>query len=128
MSDLSDTARQVAAAWFGAMREGGSSHLRFAMVESKPSEKAQAGLDELVAAGVISREDEPTGAVTYRPLVSCHEHFVWAARRMFSGEATDSFRLIDPIPADEKPRRRAGKMTVARRALDQVKGEGGGDA
>lgn len=113
MSDLSDDARAVAAAWFG-MSQPGQGHLRFAMVQSKPSARAQAGLDELLAAGIISREDERSGAVTYRPLVSCHEHQVWAMKRLFDGTAeASSFRLVDPIEPGKKPRKRAGTITVA---------------
>lgn len=64
MSELSDDARSVAAAWFGAMPVSPTSHLRFAMVEHRPSARAQAGLDELVAAGAISVDREETGVVT----------------------------------------------------------------
>lgn len=114
MSDLSDDARAVAAAWFGMSPPDGGSYLRFAMVQSKPSARAQAGLDELLAAGIISREDEPSGAVTYRPLVSCHEHQAWAMKRLFDGTAeANSFRLVDPIEPGKKPRKRAGTITIA---------------
>ncbi|MFF9549348.1 MULTISPECIES: hypothetical protein [Bacteria] len=113
MSDLSDDARAVAAAWFG-MSQPGQGHLRFAMVQSKPSARAQAGLNELLAAGIISREDEPSGAVTYRPLVSCYEHQVWAMKRLFDGTAeANSFRLVDPIEPRKKLRKRAGTITIA---------------
>ncbi|MGU3286507.1 hypothetical protein [Methylobacterium mesophilicum] len=116
MSDLSDNARAVAAAWFGMMRPDSTSRLRFGMVESRPSERAQAGLDELQAAGVISREDEPRGAVVYRPLIECREHLEWAWRRMRTPEGlSDQFRLVDPIPPRKKPLKRARVMTLSPR-------------
>lgn len=129
MPDLSDTARAVAAAWFGMMQPNGKSHLRFRMVESRPSERAQAGLDELLAAGVISREDEPSGAVTYRPLVGCREHLEWAWKRMPTPEGlSDKFRLVEPIPPRKRPLKRAGTMTLAPHPDTLTKAGGPSDA
>lgn len=126
MSDLSDNARAVAAAWFGMMQPDSKSQLRFGMVESRPSERAQAGLDELQAAGIISREDEPRGAVVYRPLVECREHLHWAWRRMETPEGlSDQFRLVDPIPPRKKPLKRAGVMTLSPRRSQNHGGNDG---
>ena len=107
---LSSDARQVAAAWFGGMKIGGTSHLRFAMVEHRPSPRAQAGLDELVSAGIISRENEQSGAVTYRPLVCCRHHLSWAFEQQ---DSIDSFRLVDRIEPGKRPKKRAGTITLA---------------
>lgn len=109
MSELSSDARQVAAAWFGAMPIGRTSHLQFAMVEHRPSPRAQAGLDELQAAGIISREDEPSGGVTYRPLVCCRHHLAWAMQQ----QDIDSFRLVDRIEPGKRPKKRAGTITLS---------------
>ncbi len=39
--------------------------LRFGMVESVPSDEAQAALDQLCEAGVLQAKSEPSGAVVY---------------------------------------------------------------
>lgn len=128
MPDLSDNARAVAAAWFGMMQPNGRSQLRFAMVESRPSERAQAGLDELLAAGIISREDEPSGAIVYRPLVECREHLQWAWARMSTPQGlSDKFRLVDPIPPRKRPLKRAGTMTLATLPDTRSENTGGRD-
>ncbi len=62
MSDLSENARLIAGSTFG-FSPGAS--LRYQMVQSVPSPEMQDALDELVAAGIIIREDEPHGPVRY---------------------------------------------------------------
>lgn len=62
MADLSLNARIVAGSSFG-FSPGAS--LRYAMVQNVPSPSMEAALDELVAAGIITRDDEPHGAVKY---------------------------------------------------------------
>src|SRR3546814_15839625 len=52
---LSDDAKAAGAAWFGMMSHVGRSSLIFHMVESRPSERAPAALDELVDAGKTGR-------------------------------------------------------------------------
>lgn len=97
---LSMTARAVGAAWFGMMRVADDdSYLRFGMVESRPTKKAQAGLDELVAKGWIKRTDERCGAVRYSPLRSFEiiaKPFLKAA---FTGKFPKGsvFKLVEPI-------------------------------
>jgi len=61
-TELSENARIVGGSTFG-FSPGAS--LRYQMVQSVPSPEMQAALDELVAAGIILREDEPHGAVRY---------------------------------------------------------------
>ena len=39
--------------------------LRYAMVESVPSQEAEAALSELVSAGVLARKQEPGGGVVF---------------------------------------------------------------
>ncbi len=52
------------------MMPPGAGKLTFQMIESRPSDRSQAALDELVAAGVVSVEPfNSLGGVTYRPLV-----------------------------------------------------------
>jgi hypothetical protein len=81
---LSDDAKAVAVAWFAM---GPNSRLTFHMREGGPSERAQAGLDELVAAGLLKTTDEyPPPAVTYRPTKAAGQAFAplraWAAERL----------------------------------------------
>lgn len=66
---LSADALYFAGAMFMLM-EPGKGELTFRMVQSKPSPRSQAALDELVAAGVVSSEPfNRHGGITYRPLV-----------------------------------------------------------
>lgn len=104
---LSPEAKAVAAAWFGMMPIGRGSHLRFGMVESRPTAKAQAALDELVAAGFISRMVERRGAVVYRPLKDCHPFLVQIMRAQTEGGGAAipsqmKFLFTEPIPAQPK--------------------------
>lgn len=62
MSELSENARIVAGSTFG-FSPGAS--IRYQMVESVPSPEMQAALDELVAAGIVIRDDETHGPVKY---------------------------------------------------------------
>lgn len=66
---LSADALYFASSMFMLMTPG-KGELTFRMVDSKPSPRSQAALDELVAAGVVSSEPfNKYGGVTYRPLV-----------------------------------------------------------
>lgn len=66
---LSSDALYFAGSMFMLMTSG-KGELTFRMVESRPSPRSQAALDELVAAGVVSAEPASRdGGVTYRPLV-----------------------------------------------------------
>jgi hypothetical protein len=110
---LSPEAKAVAAAWFGMMRVDGESHLRFAMVENRPTAKAQAALDELYDAGFISRETEWSGAVIYRPLRDCRPFLVPLMRAALedNGASLDprmKFPLTEPIPGVGARRGSAG--------------------
>ena len=58
---LSDTAKAL----LGALWINPKFTLRYAMVESVPSQKAESALTELVSAGVLSRKTEVGGAVVY---------------------------------------------------------------
>jgi hypothetical protein len=62
MTELSENARIVAGSSF-AFSPGAS--IRYQMKQSVPSAEMQAALDELVAAGIVIREDEPHGPVSY---------------------------------------------------------------
>jgi hypothetical protein len=71
------------------------------MVESRPSAKAQKGLDELVAAGFISRRlDRRSGAVEYRPVKRVKEIGRPIAEAFLEGREFPGarFRLVEPIP------------------------------
>lgn len=62
LDDLSENARIVAGSSFAFP---GHTSIRYQMIQSVPSAEMQAALDELVAAGIVLREDEPHGAVRY---------------------------------------------------------------
>jgi hypothetical protein len=80
------------------MNPGGESHLILQMRESRPTAEAQAGLDELVEAGIIKRETfNQFGGVRYTPLVSCFEHFKWLGSHTNDPEC--KIRLMEPIDA-----------------------------
>lgn len=69
MESLSADALFFAGSMFMLMTPG-KGELTFRLVERKPSDRSQAALDELVAAGVVSSEPfNEYGGVTYRPLV-----------------------------------------------------------
>lgn len=84
MVELSLNARIVAGSSFG-FSPGAS--LRYAMVQSVPSPSMQAALDELVAAGIITRDDERHGAVKYAasPDVDFAPYRAEVAERAFAG-------------------------------------------
>lgn len=57
------------------------------MVQSVPSPEMQAALDELMAAGIVTREDEPHGAIVYQASrdVNFAEFRRVVAERMLAG-------------------------------------------
>lgn len=103
---IDDRAKAVFAAWFGMMSPG-RGYLRFGMVESRPSDEAQAALDTLVAAEIIARHDE-FGAVTYRPLVDGFPMMLWLRSRI--DDPALRFPLTVPL-TDKNP---TGEITVSR--------------
>lgn len=99
---LSNDAKSVAAAFFPTQ----DSRVTFHMEAHGPSARSQAGLDELVAAGLISKEvhDKRTGAATYRPLADLSEYGAWQRIRFLSGEMEqDSFNLWEPLKRPTPP-------------------------
>lgn len=67
------------------------------MVQSRPTERARAALDEIEAAGIVSAERSRDGEVTYRPLIDCTPLFRWNFLRREAGEVED-IRLTEKIP------------------------------
>ena len=84
---LSDDAKAVGASFFPTI----ASRVTFHMEEKQPGARCQAGLDELVAAGLVSRvvHNAKTGAATYRPIEDIGALTGWHAHR--------TFVLNDPI-------------------------------
>jgi hypothetical protein len=102
MTELSENARLIAGSTFG-FSPGAA--LRYQMVQSVPSPEMQAALDELVAAGVVLREDEPTGAVRYS---ASREHDFtelrkFAAERMMSDDPPKIRIYIPKTDGMEQP-------------------------
>ena len=93
---MSNDAKSVAASFFPTQ----DSRVTFHMEKSGPSARCQAGLDELVARGLVSKEvhDQRTGAATYRPLADLSKCGQWHRARFLSGELEkDSFNLWEPL-------------------------------
>ncbi len=63
---LSDDAKGIAACIWGT-GIAAKIVLKFGMQEIRPTARGQAALDELVAAGLLYREPQPGGGVSYRP-------------------------------------------------------------
>lgn len=99
MTELSDNARLIAGSTFG-FSPGAS--LRYQMVQSVPSPEMQDALDELVAAGIISREDDPHGSVRYTASrdFDFEEVRAYAAERMLSNDPP-TIRIY--MPKSEHP-------------------------
>lgn len=113
---LPPEAKSVGAAWFGAMPVSDTSRLRFAMAENRPTPAAQAGLDALVSAGLISRTTEPRGAIVYQPRVFLGALLAHATAALFDGKdafGIKPFRLVEKI--NGKPAKgRAGTIEMRR--------------
>lgn len=99
---LSDDAKSVAFALFPSPE----SYATFHMEEHGPSARSQAGLDELLAAGLVSKtvHNRKTGAATYRPLADFGPLGAWQIRRMLTGELErTSFNLWEPLKQAAAP-------------------------
>lgn len=106
---LSDDAKAVAGGWFGLMNPGGG-ELTFALVQNKPTARAQAALAELVAAGVISVEQfNRFGGLVYRPLFDCRTALYWLGRNENNPAA--KWPLVEPVTGEDDAK------DVVRRAL-----------
>lgn len=103
LEKLSDMAKAVAGGWFGMMRPS-TGKLTFSLVKSKPTPEAQAALDELVQAGVVSVERLNThGGLIYCPLVDCHAALVWLHKN--AKKPVAKIALTEPVLNDEDARR-----------------------
>lgn len=89
---LSNDAKTMAG-WFG---QRGSDRLDFTMERFRPSDRAQAALDELVLCGMISRQMlNATGGFRYVRIADCREWTRWLA---FNRDAA-KFPIYEPIRA-----------------------------
>ncbi len=115
---LSLDAQRVGAAWFGMMpMSPGKGQLTFHMIECRPTARAQAGLDELVEAGLISVEPfNQYGGFVYKPIWNFEPLGEKWMRKVLAGNAGDPLPLIEkitlpPSPAkgrhNRKPKRKA---------------------
>jgi len=94
---LSEDARRVGAAWFGMMapKEG---QLVFSMERNRPTKRAQAALDELLTAGMISCESfNKYGGIIYRPIWDFRKLGTKYMLAVLNGETGDPLSLIEPI-------------------------------
>jgi hypothetical protein len=108
--DLSFDAKGVAGAWFGMMVPG-KGELTFQLQQGKPSERAQAALDELVTKDLISVEAfNRYGGLVYRPLVRFDAAFKWLGEQVDNPDI--KFPLIETVK-DEKDARQHQKKALA---------------
>lgn len=97
IAGLSNDAKAVAASFFPHL----PSRVTFHMVECRPGARCQAGLDELVAAGLVTKEpiEGGAGAAEYNAVADLSECHKWQMQRLLSGELDkDSFKLWEKIP------------------------------
>lgn len=94
--ELSDDAKAVLGSWFGMMNVDGC--LRFKMREVKPTDRAKAALDELVAAGWLSYSPAQGGGHTYILMRSARRWMRWLLARANAGDQSVNFKLVEPIP------------------------------
>lgn len=95
--NLSDDAKSVLGAWFGM---GSKSVLNLHLVESRPTPRCRAALDELVAAGALSKAPfNRFGGETYKPLIETREYMTWLMKKHPMGRMNpkDSFALMEKI-------------------------------
>lgn len=95
MRELSDDAKAVAGAHFGLLGKVGSSELIFHMIESKPTRRMQAALDELVELGFLTRKSfNRYGGVVYTLARDCKPFARW-----FHNQDKERFRfpITEPI-------------------------------
>ncbi len=105
MEDLSFDAKVLAGSWFGlGMRSTVTLHL----MESQPTARTQAAIDELVSKGVIAVEPfNELGGLVHRPLVDCGEAALWLRRLvMEEGRSSEAdwplYEAIDEQGAYER--------------------------
>lgn len=119
---LSTCAKAVCGAWFGLMRPG-KGELTFSLGQSRPSDQAQAGLDELVAAGIISVEAfNRYGGLVYRPMIDCH----WALRWLKANINDPAAKIIMTAPLKNEREGKSWQRAVLRRAATLTPASAGG--
>lgn len=94
MKTLSDDAKILLGGVFGVLGIPGKSKLSFGMEKSKPTERAQTALDELVKAGALSREVEGR-KVEYTVQLNCSEFGKWVRKNQSKGR----WPMTEPVNA-----------------------------
>ncbi|UTC29409.1 hypothetical protein BAMBUS_03270 [Brevundimonas phage vB_BpoS-Bambus] len=85
--------------WFGMGRKDDFT-LRHGLKEWRPRPRTQAALDDLLAAGFIAVEQEPSGAKVYRMLKDSYAALLWAMAYIEKDEeqrAAAKWRLMEPV-------------------------------
>lgn len=99
MKMLSDDAKIMLGGYFGVLGKPYKSSLQFGMQESRPTERAQTALDELVVAGALTRERLGQSGVKYVVQINCGDFGRWAARNRQKGE----WPATEPIQKNAAP-------------------------
>lgn len=97
MDDLSFDAKVLAGAWFGM---GMKTTITLHLVESQPTARTQAAIDELTSKGVMGVEPfNDLGGLVYRPLVDCSEASRWLRGIVMDESRSDQAKwpLYEPI-------------------------------
>lgn len=91
----STDAKIIAGTMFGA-----KTSVTFQMRESRPTPRAQAALDELMAAGALlgTREGHDKKAITYRPTQSLLFAFQWVAANLDDLGDAMNFPVTEKVP------------------------------
>lgn len=92
---LSDDAKAVLGSWFGMMNVEGDLH--FKMQRVRPTARAQAALDELVAAGWLGYSPAQGGGHTYILMKNAGRWMRWLKERAAANDQSVNFKLVEPI-------------------------------
>lgn len=103
MKTLSDDAKIMLGGYFGVLGIPGKSSLQFGMQKSRPTERAQAALDELVESGALTRESLGQG-VKYVVQINCSDFGKWAGRNRKKGKWPATEAVPDPTSASSQSR------------------------
>jgi hypothetical protein len=87
----------LAGCWFALMKPNSQSTVTFHLQKSKPTPRTETALAELVGKAVLSVEPlNEFGGLVYRPLVNCHDAFLWFMKNAEKRPELN-FQLMVPI-------------------------------
>ncbi len=112
MSDrLSDDAKCILGGWFGM----GLTEMRFALRAGRPTVRAQAAIDECVAAGILWREPHGEKGFRLKPLRDCKPFEGWLKKNRTKA----AWPLMEDIPMKPAGRRGSAKRAYLESIITQ---------